>query len=644
MKKQWLIVSAMAFFGLSASVIAQEKDREKLEEVVVTATKFALKKENTGKVIHKITQEELKQQAGKTVIEVLNNVPGIEIRNTQTAPGEPRSTYVRGGRSSQVLILIDGVPVTDPTGIEQAYDLRLLSLNMIESIEVLKGSSSTLYGTGAGAGVINIILKKANKNIISATYEVTAGSNASANKTNGDLKDFNQNLSISGTSGKVSYHTYFSLTGVDGISAARSNTDTEFESDPYYSKNGFTRVGYQITDRFSVEGFFNYDQFDYSYDAGAYNDNDINNGEQSQIRYGIKPKFNYSKGELYVLASINELKRTLESFNAWTSAVDLFEYNGKSINVDLVNKYEFTKQLQLITGVNYQEHDNESISPFTNIDPEIANFNVVDPYASLVYISDFGLSVNLGSRLNIHSNYGNHFVYDANLAFAAFKNENLDLKLISSYSTAFIAPSLYQLFSVFGNQDLDPQSNRTYEFGFESTISNILTVNAVYFDRLEEDKIIFQSLSQAPWGVYANAANDIDVSGVEVDLTYDISKTISAILGYTYVDKSEDTDYIPKNKLFAGLNITPSENLSLALAYKNVGERTYFDQYGSFGNAGETVVLPSYNLFDINTNYQLTKKITVFGSVTNLFNEDYEETLGYNTRGRNYKLGLRLQF
>ena len=166
MKKQCVIIGVLALCLSTAQLFSQEKKskekREDLEEVVLSATKFELKKENTGKVIYKITQKDIQTNAGKSVIELLNNVPGVEIRGVNSNPGEPRNTYIRGGRSRQVLILIDGVPLSDPTGIEQSYDLRLLSLNQIKSIEVLKGASSTLYGTGAGTGVFNITLKKAS--------------------------------------------------------------------------------------------------------------------------------------------------------------------------------------------------------------------------------------------------------------------------------------------------------------------------------------------------------------------------------------------------------------------------------------------------------------------------------------------------
>ena len=156
MNKQCVIIGAVALCLLSTDVFSQEKKSkgktENLEEIVISATKFELKKENTGKVIYKISQKDIQRNAGKSVIELLNNVLGVEIRGANSNPGEPRSTYIRGGRSRQALVLIDGVPLSDPTGIEQSYDLRLLSLNQIESIEVLKGASSTLYSSGAGTG------------------------------------------------------------------------------------------------------------------------------------------------------------------------------------------------------------------------------------------------------------------------------------------------------------------------------------------------------------------------------------------------------------------------------------------------------------------------------------------------------------
>ena len=646
-KNVCVAVVSLCLFGtqLFSQEKAQEKKMEQLEEIVISATKFELKKENTGKVIYKISQKDIQRNAGKSVIELLNNVLGIEIRGVNSNPGEPRSTYIRGGRSRQALVLIDGIPLSDPTGIEQSYDLRLISLNQIESIEILKGASSTLYGSGAGTGVINIILKKASENNVSGVYEVSLGTNATSKNSTSNLNDKNQNISINGTLDKLKYNAFFNITGNSGFSSAKSTLTIPFEEDTYSSNNGFLKLGYEFNTQLRMDAFLNYDEFDYTFDAGAFNDSDVNLGNQEQFRIGIRPRLKYKKGEVFLNASINSLDRSFESFNSFSGGTNVFIYKGTSVNLDFVNKYEFTKNFQLITGINYQKHENESISDFGNIDPDLANFNVVDPYVSAVYITDFGLSINAGSRLNIHSNYGNNFVYDTNLAFGIVKNETINLKLISSYSTAFIAPSLYQLFSDYGATNLAPETNRTFEFGFDSKLGKQWALSAVYYNRLEENKVIFLNLPTPPYGMYANALETIDVSGIEADVTFTISEELITTVGYAFVDKTSDIDYIPKNKLTASFVVNPIKNLAISTMFKNVGKRSLFDAFGSFGEAGKDVILPSYSLLDMNVNYKVLEgKVLFFGSITNLLNEEYEETIGFNTRGRNFKMGIRIQF
>lgn len=649
MKKQLVIASVLACsfvntYLFAQKTVSQKEKVESLEEVVVTATKFKLRKENSGKVIYKITQKDIVNNAGKTVIDLLNNVPGIEIKGTNSNASEPRSTYVRGGRSRQVLILIDGVPVTDPSLISQEYDLRLLTLNQIQSIEILKGASSTLYGSGAATGVVNIILKKSLKDKITGSYEVSLGTNNGANTTSSLLADHNQNININGNSGGFNFLTSFSLTGTNGLSAAKSNTNTVFEEDGYYSKNGLLKLGYKFNKKLSIETFLNFDEFEYDYDSGIWADSDINNGEQTQIRFGIKPSYKYNRGEVYLLASFNKVKRTDNNFSTFSNALNTSIFKGESTNLDLVNKYVFSEKIQLIKGLNYQKHTNNTATPFGDIDKDLANFSTIDPYASLVYISDYGLSVNLGGRLNIHSNYGNHFVYDGNFSYQILDDNDFKLRGLTSYSTAFIAPSTYQLFSVYGDVNLTPETSRTFEFGFDSSYKKRIDFRAVYFNRTEDEAIIYNNLNAAPWGIYANSIETIKVSGIEADITIKPIEKVKLNVGYTYTDKSTDVDYIPSNKLVANVELYPSQNSFISLVYKNVGNRfaRYYDS-AIFSTVDTT--LPKYNLLDFNANYKLLEgTVTFFGAVTNLLNEDYEDILGYSTRGRNYKIGVRLQF
>jgi len=645
MKKQLLIVSALACSFVNQNLFSQDKKEkiETLEEVVVIATKFSLKKENTGKVINTITQKQLQQNAGKSVIEILNTIAGIDVRGVNANPTEPRSINVRGGRSRQVLVLIDGVPVTDQSAINQEFDLRLVAVNQIESIEILKGGSSTLYGSGAATAVINIILKKASNDTISGSFETSVGTNNTAAASESGLSDLNQNVNINGTLGDFNFLASFSLTGVDGMSSAKSKTNSVFENDDFYSKNGLLKLGYKITDKLNIETFLNYDEFDYDFDGGAFSDSDVNTGNQEQFRFGIKPKFTYSKGQVYVLASINTVNRALNQFNPFSNTLDNYQFEGRSLNLDLVNKYEFSSQFQLIAGINYQEHHNNTVTPFAIIDKDVANFNTLDPYASLVYISDYGLSVNFGGRWNMHNVYGNQFVYDGNVAYNILKNDDATVKLLTSYSTAFIAPSLYQLYDGFsGNIDLNPETNETFEAGFDTTYKDWLQLDVVYFNRKETDAIIFDNNTFK----YGNGSSD--ANGFEVNTRIAPNSYLAINASYTYVDRDafEDfNDYIPANKFVTGLDITPFEKAFFNLTYRNVGERTIFDRYGSFGTAGEDVILENYTVLDFMTNYKLLgDTVTIFGAVTNILNEDYDDIFGYSTRGRNYKVGVRLAF
>jgi vitamin B12 transporter len=648
MKKQFIIVGALACSMFSTSLYAQKsptqkKGAETLQEVVITATKFNLKKENTGKVIHKITQKELQQNSGKTVIEILNTIAGIDVKGVNTNAAEPRSINIRGGRSRQVLVLIDGVPVTDQSAINQEFDLRLLAVNQIESIEILKGASSTLYGSGAASAVINVILKKASVDTISGSFETSVGTNNTANSSKSGLSDNNQNVNVNGSLGAFNFLASFSITGVDGMSSAKSKTKTVFENDSFYSKNGLLKLGYQINEKLTIASFLNFDEFDYDFDAGAFSDSSVNTGNQEQFRIGVQPKYSYTSGQVYLLASINSVARNLNIFNTFSNTLDSYQYDGESINLDLVNKYEFSNQFQLITGVNYQEHSNNTVTPFGTIEKDIANFNTLDPYASAVYISNYGVSINVGGRLNIHNVYGNQFVYDGNLAYAIVKNEAANVKLLTSYSTAFIAPSLYQLYDGFsGNIDLKPETNETFEAGFDASYKNWIQFDAVYFNRKETDAIIFDNSSFK----YGNGSSD--ASGIEATTRVKPTSFLTLNASYTYInrDKLEDfNDYIPENKFVAGLDITPFKNLFVNFTYRNVGERTIFDRYGSFGTAGEDFILENYQVLDFLTNYKvLGDTVTFFAALTNILDEDYDDVLGYATRGRNYKLGVRLQF
>ncbi|MEO5997131.1 MAG: TonB-dependent receptor plug domain-containing protein, partial [Chitinophagaceae bacterium] len=145
----------------SSSLLAQDSTKTKLlDEVVVTATKTPIKQSLTGKVITVITRQELESNNGRTLGQVLNQQAGLVINGALNSPGTNQTIFMRGAATGRTLILMDGIPVNDPSLIGNEFDINLVSINDVQRVEICRGAQSTLYGSDAIAGVINIITIK----------------------------------------------------------------------------------------------------------------------------------------------------------------------------------------------------------------------------------------------------------------------------------------------------------------------------------------------------------------------------------------------------------------------------------------------------------------------------------------------------
>ena len=635
--------------GLLTTVsYAQEQDSLKinqLKEVVVSDTKFVQSKEKSGKIIEKITAEDLAKRPGQSVATVLSQVAGVEINGNQSANSKNQGIYIRGGRNRQVAIYIDGVPVNDASNINSEYDLRLLNVDMVESIEILKGASSTLYGSGAATGVINITLKKANKSALSGNAFFALGTQNTSEDSKTQPQDFNQGFSVNGTLGKFSYLTSLSSTETKGFSEAFGQ---DYEEDTFSRVNVLQKIGFKATDKLSFDFFGNYDKINNSFDTSyagptVSNDDIYNNGSSEQFRIGFSPKYKYNKGELVLNASAATIDREINLFSSWTSSVNNYSYASRSVNADLFNKYTFSNQFFAIVGVQAQYFDMTQEDAYTNIERETAKFNIVDPYATVVYNSNFGLNVNAGARMNNHNVYGNHVVYNIN---PSYNFSNLPLKVLASYSTAYITPSLYQLFSAYGNLDLKPEENSTIEAGAETNLfSKRLTVNAVGFYREETNAFGFYTNTTTWVSNYINIDGTYNAKGVETSVQFNLNDKLTANGNYTFTEVEQPLSrLIAKHKANAGVDYKLCEKASVGLQYQFVDKRNDAF-YNSTLWANENVSLAAYQLVNANFRVNVIKnRLSLFGAVNNILNEEFQENIGYSTRGRNYKLGLNFQF
>lgn len=644
MNKKIIRISALLALITSCGY-AQVKDSVKvnqLDEVVISDTKFAQSKEKSGKVITKITAAELQKKSGQTLASILNTVAGVEINGNQSANGKNLGYYIRGGKNQQVLILIDGNPVTDASGISFECDLRLLPVDQVESIEIMKGAASTLYGSGAATAVINITLKKSSKKPLQASAYLNIGSNNTATNHKYNGQDFNQGFSVNGTVKKVNYLASLNSTETKGMSQiAEPTADSNYDKDRFSRINYMTKIGFKATQKLALDFFGNYDKvnndYDFPFDNTGFDDTNVNHSKTEQFRVGISPKYTYNKGEFRLNSSFSKIQRSYQEYNSWTAATEKSMYEARSVNLDAFNKYKFSTKLYLVTGVNYQFHDMQSETPYSIIAKDSTKFNMIDPYVTGVYSSDFGLNVNAGARLNIHSQYGNQLVYNLNPSFNFGKD--IPVKFLSSISTAFITPSLYQLYSQYGTSSLTPEKNTTIESGFEVAFLNKkLMFNAVGFYREQNNSIGFDATYH-----YANIEGLNKAKGIETGLNYAVTNQLNWSANYTFTQVDEALNrLIPKHKINSSIDFSATKRLFLNASYQYVDARqdAFYD-----GNTYATVFtkLGSYQLVNALVKYELIKtRMSIFGTVTNILNQDFVENIGYATRGRNFKLGLNI--
>lgn len=631
MNKKTILIGCVALIAnsLSAQQTKESIDSTKvnlLQEAVVSGTRFKIPIEKSGKTIYKISQQEISNNAGKTVVDLLNEVPGIQMEGQYGSPGTNVSVYQRGGRNKNTLVLIDGVPLNDPSGIIASYDLRLLPLNSIESIEVLNGGLSTLYGTGASSGVINITLKKSEKEELSGTVDFNYGS----------FNTVSTSANIQGKSKNLNYFVSGNYSDSEGFSAASDeNSSTPFNPDGFNQKNTLVKLGYDFNSKFKLDALVGYDDIESDYDGGGFFDQE-NVSKSNMLRIGLTPSYKYNKGNIDLKTTYISNER--EFISQYPTA-----YKGKSFQLDLHQKHQFNNSITGLWGLNSQTF---SYQQDESLDFEDTNFSLLDPYASLFYSGNSGFNIHIGGRLNTHSVYDAKFIYNINPSYLFKVSDNIKIKVLASASTSYITPTGYQLYSNYGNTELLPEEYFNLEFGGAVYINKNLSLNMVYFDRTEKDAIDFFNIydSDGNWigGQYGNLDTEREVTGFEFDFSYSISEKVSIAGNYSHAKAEDPTTFyrIPNDKYGATLNLNLFKNNSITAKYNYTGTRTIFD-YGSYAE----LELESYGLFDLYAQQNiLKKKVIIYGAVNNLFDTDFDSIYGFTTKGINYNIGASFNF
>ena len=616
-----------SFLGMAAFILATVSSQaqqgadslqiQELEEVVVSDSRFNLKRSFSGKTVISIGPDILERYQGVPVPALLNQLSGIEIGGSRSRQGEVLGVYARGGRGRQVLVLLDGVRISDPSSFSQEYDLRLLSTLDIESKEVIKGAASTLYGTNAVTAVINIKTKKSSKKRISGDFLSRIGTNQSAADQNYQLGSFTHSARASGTIDKFTYAIGVTHDYADGLSSLATETN---EEDPFSRTATQIRLGYQISNDLSLQLYAQQSRLRNDYDESFGFFDAPYRYESNQQRAGLITDYQYKSGTLQLNAAYTEYDS--ENISAFPSV-----FKGDNLIADLYNRYAFGERLFTVVGLNYGK-DRTFLA-------NSAEFTQVDPYLNLVFVSQNGFNLNAGTRLNNHSEYGNNWVYNFNPSYVC-RFDTGYLKGFASYATSFLTPSLTQLFGEFGaNPELEPETNRTFEIGAEVSIGSKFRGSVLFFDRKEENAVIFNNSTFQ----FFNADSAIDVSGVEVEGKWIASDNLEFNANYTFTERKGDNAIrIPRHKLNLNGGYQLNPRLYVNFSYAFTGERTDTD-FSTFTD----ITLDRFSLYGLYISYKLIpNRLKMFFEGENLGNTSFEEVIGFNTRGRNLAFGFQL--
>lgn len=640
--KKWIISAFI--LSTASSIWAQQNPLDSLQTLstVFIDSKVNLDRKNSGKTITVINKETLQRNAGKTVAQLLSEVSGFEINGSQSNQGQNLGYFVRGGRNRQVLVIIDGVAINDASQIANDFDLRLLPLASIEKIEILKGASSVLYGSGAGTAVISITTKKNAKKPFSVAVESNVGTDRPTENNKYAVQAINNHVNVSGQLNKLNYQFMFSHRYSNGLSAVASPVaDSLFESDTFKNYSAQIRLGYQFNEKTNISRFIAVDEMSADFDAFTYQDAN-NNNLTNQLRTGGNFTWKYNKGSLVINDNFNFLEREIQS--DFSTQFDAF-----SFNVDAFLQHNLISNLKMVIGLNASTNTINAFSiPFgetdfvNDIDSDKASFTNLDPYINAVFTSNFGFSLHTGARLNNHNLYGANWVYNINPSYY-FEVGKVGVKALSSYSSAYITPSLFQLFDPsFGNVDLLAEENITLEGGVELTY-NKLRFSALYFSRAEENFIDFVTVDPDNFVFqYQNTNATFSASGTEIEFEAPLFNKMQLTANYTFTQPDQQFALrIPKHMANLQINYLLTEKTRFNLSGRYVSSRT-----DSFFNSdtfeSETVTLKEYSLVNFFVSQKFSNQFSLFLGIDNLFDTEFEEVFRFQARGRNVRLGFTI--
>ncbi len=637
MNKKFLFTACIAFAAVGTAHAGTP------ETIVVTATRTSQTLARTGDSLSVITADDLKAQQMLSVSEALAQTPGLAVVRNGGA-GQTTTVGLRGAEAGQTLMLIDGVRINDPSTVDGQALLGDVFVNNIARVEVLRGPQSTLYGSDAIGGVVNILTRRGGDRPFAVTGSAEGGSfdtyrlNASAN---GALYGFEYGAAVN----------YFHSNGISAADSRAGNSETDGTGNLGLTAN--TR--YHVTSALSLDlrGYYtaartgyddNYLPPDYRLsDSPVYARNRLLAGyagiNLALFDGRLRNRFAYILSASRRTVYDSPFYLPLHEDFAYRGTVNRFEYQG-IVDLDADNQITFGAETQ-------RSQLRSSLAGA----PAAGGRNRIDGYYLQGQTTLFDqLTLTGGVRYDEDAEFGGHS--SIKLAAAWSPNEGATV-LRANYGDGFKAPTLYELFSEYSNPvtALAPEVAHGWEAGIDQRFwGGRLRASATWFERRSSNLIDFFScwgvtspacaLRGAVGGYYYNVGRT-HASGAELELEAAVTPAFRVTANYTNmhaVDTRTHTDLARRPHDLASLHaqwqVRPDWSLGAAMIY--VGRR--------FDGAGNATPLASHVTANLYAAHDLNEHLELFGRIENLFDARYEPVAGYGAPGRAVYGGIRLRY
>lgn len=632
--------SSFIVLGLVSIVvprISQAEETVRAGEVVVTASRIEEAAEAAASSITVITRKEIEQKQYRTVFDALRDVVGLDAVRSG-GPGSLSSVFLRGTKSEHTLVLVDGVEVNDPSSAGRVFNFAHLSAANVERIEVLRGPQSTLYGSDSMGGVINVITRK-GKGPLSGEVSAEAGS----------FNTFRERLGLSGGTGKAHYALGVDRLDSAGISAAGEkygNTEKDGVRNTSYSG----RAGYKLSDRADAEivlrGHEARTEIDAKSGAGGDDPNRVTTRRMfsALVRGSLAARDWWS--QTLTIGRVESRSTDHDDFDSarpsnWLDS----RFEGRLTKVDWQNTLLLGAAHTVVGGVEWeQEGGNSEYRSLSSFGPYNTRFDdrtsrTWGIYAQERWTPSSSSQVTAGIRRDDHDRFGGATSGKVGGSVLA---PGTGTRFRASWGTGFKAPSLYQLYSQYGNADLQPEKSASCEVGVRQPLAGPAGwVDLAYF------RSRFRNLIDYDFGTskYVNTGR-AKTSGFELEAGYKPASFLSLVARGTILDAKDEATgerLIRRARNRASLLATflASPDISATASLIRVGKREDRD----FSTYPSTrVTLPAYALVNLSGEWRATKSVSLFARAENLADKQYEDARGYGTPGRSFYAGVSGRF